>query len=195
MTYFLQPEQQLKTMKTFTVGITGHRVIPDSQKCRIAVREVIKEIHSMVLEKHQNPLMVLLSPLAEGADRIAASEWLDYPGFVLECPLPLEIDDYLTDFELETSRQKFLDLLEQSSKQIIIPPQQTREEAYRAVGHHVVDHSDLIIAVWDGLPPVNPSGTAAVVQYARSMNRPLYWVHAKEPQKVLKERVNGIKWK
>ena len=40
----------------------------------------------------------ILSPLAEGADRLAAKVVLEQPGALLKVPLPLEVRDYLTDF-------------------------------------------------------------------------------------------------
>ena len=136
--------------------------------------------------------MVLLSPLAEGADRITAQEWLKFPDLILECPLPLEVNDYLTDFKTDASKQEFLELLAQSRNTKIMAKQNSRSASYKAVGHYVVDHSDLLLVIWDGQPPQNRSGTAAIVHYARSVQKPLYWVHSEYPERVTGERINKI---
>jgi hypothetical protein len=46
-----------------------------------------------------------------------------------------------------------------------------RLDAYRRVGHYVVDHCDLLIAIWDGQPARGRGGTADIVQYALDRHR------------------------
>jgi hypothetical protein len=53
----------------------------------------------------------VLSPLAEGADRVVARAVLDYRGAHLDVVLPLSIEDYLEDLEPEYSMEEFRDLL------------------------------------------------------------------------------------
>jgi len=52
------------------VGITGHRDIPeeDADKLKEKIRRIFKEL----MEEYPNTPLLLLTPLAEGADRIAA---------------------------------------------------------------------------------------------------------------------------
>ena len=42
-----------------------------------------------------------------------------------------------------------------------------------AAGRLLVERSDRLIAVWDGLPARGPGGTADVVAYARALSRPV----------------------
>lgn len=55
--------------------------------------------------------LTILSPLAEGADRLVVREVLKFPGAVLEVVLPLEKDDYVRDFETKESKEEFEMLL------------------------------------------------------------------------------------
>lgn len=175
------------------VGVTGHRFLSDEPLCRIGVRLVLKEIVTHLAAQIGAEHLVLLSPLAEGADRIVAEEWLNYHNVELECPLPLEVDDYLNDFTEESSRQQFLSLLDKSNNSIVMEQQNSRAEAYRQVGYYVVDHSDVLIAVWSGKGLVDGVGTAAMVSYARSINKPLFWIHSDQEGHVLRERIDEIK--
>jgi hypothetical protein len=48
-----------------------------------------------------------------------------------------------------------------------------RFDAYAAVGRYVVDHCDVLIAVWDGKPSASRGGTAEIVRYALQQDRPV----------------------
>ena len=50
---------------------------------------------------------------------------------------------------------------------------ESRLAAYEQVGRYVVDHCDVLIAVWDGQQSHQRGGTAEVVRYALSENRPV----------------------
>lgn len=47
--------------------------------------------------------------------------------------------------------------------------------AYYRRNEHMVDHSDIIVAVWDG----TKSGTGACVKYAQQQNKPIYRIDPK----------------
>ena len=44
-------------------------------------------------------------------------------------------------------------------------------EAFLAAGRYIVDHCDVLFAVWDGLPAGAMGGTGDVVEYARRSER------------------------
>jgi hypothetical protein len=48
----------------------------------------------------------------------------------------------------------------------------------------IVDHSDLILAIWDGLPSRGAGGTAATVRYAVLRSRPVLLVSPREDDPV-----------
>jgi len=41
----------------------------------------------------------------------------------------------------------------------------------------VLDHSDLLVAVWDGQPVVGLGGTGQIVGHAVARRLPVLWVH------------------
>jgi hypothetical protein len=114
--------------------------------------------------------------LAEGADRLVARRVLCRPGAQLGAVLPLTKLDYMTDFESEQSREEFLALLDEAGTVIEMAASGSRTEAYEKAGRYVVEHSDVLVAVWDGLPSLGRAGTAEIVAWARGLGRAVYRV-------------------
>jgi hypothetical protein len=122
--------------------------------------------------------LIVISALAEGADRLVAERVLARPGTRLIVPLPLRREEYLRDFESEASKQHFSALLERADEVTELPHQPSRGARYHAAGIYVLDHSDVLIAVWDGKPGRGASGTAEIVAEARRRGLPMAWVRA-----------------
>lgn len=188
----VEPGRISGCMKRFIVGVTGHRKLPDTQGCTKAIGKVIEDIRKRVMHNDKECDMIMLSPLAEGADRLVAHEWLQYKEHVLECPLPLELDEYIKDFITAASRREFASLLAQCRKRSVMKPEVKRSAAYRSVGVHIVDNCDLLLALWDGQSPDNRAGTAAIVEYARKAGKPIYWINTNNPEEITGERLDEI---
>jgi hypothetical protein len=127
--------------------------------------------------------------LAEGADRVVARAVLSYDGARLDAVLPLAVDDYLQDFETEASREDFAHLLAHSRRPARLrtiridgearnaeEAKTLRKAAYERGGHYVVNHCDVLIALWDGKESRGRGGTAEIVDYAVSQGRPVILV-------------------
>jgi hypothetical protein len=152
------------------IGVTGHRDLPtDVSSLERAVREVLLEFQ----RRHPWSKIILLSSLAEGADRLAARLALQL-GISLVVPLPLEQSDYEDDFASEESVAEFRSLLARAEAAFVVPPVDTaasgyaardrRSHAYANCGAYLVRKSIEIIALWDGVAdPVR--GTAEVVTF------------------------------
>src|SRR5512135_247682 len=86
------------------LGITGHRDLrpEDGADLEARVRAILEDLR----KRYRDTPLVLLSPLAEGADRLAARVALDC-GTRLIVPLPMSQDLYETDFETPASRADF----------------------------------------------------------------------------------------
>jgi len=94
--------------------VTGHRDVPDEEAVAVRVREALARIRELRPASDATPVaLTVVSSLAEGADRLVAREVLAAGG-ELEVPLPLAVDDYELDFETETSRAEFRQLLERA---------------------------------------------------------------------------------
>jgi len=160
------------------VGVTGHRTLSNELAILSAVREALTRLKSLVPTSTTTPVaLVVVSALAEGADRLVAREALSENGACLEVVLPMPEADYLTDFQSEASRDEFRHLLRRASETSNPPPGfKTREEAYEWAGRQVVDRSDAVIGLWDGEPSRGRGGTAEVLAYAEDRGVPLVWV-------------------
>jgi len=131
----------------------------------------------------------VFSPLAVGADRLVARKLLDQKGSRLIAVLPVPEDNYLDDFgttdlhskdyEGAEARQEFRHWLSHRAIEcIVIPPSATRDESYEKVGFYVAEHSDVLIAVWDGLPSQGRGGTADIVARAKQLGKPICHIWA-----------------
>ena len=93
-------------------------------------------------------------------------------------PLPLPQSDYLADFASAESKAEFLRLLGKADEVIELPPVPTRDEAYEAAGNYVLEHCDVLIAIWDGQDAQGQGGTGAIVARARQRGLSIAWLHA-----------------
>ncbi len=175
------------------IGVTGHRDLDNQPALADAIREAISSIKELVPPMKNTPLLLcVLSPLAEGADRLVAREILNNTEAILEVVLPLEKDDYITDFKTEKSKKEFETLLSQAKSVRTLPPRKNRAEAYKQVGLDIVDQCDVLIALWDGKPAAGKGGTQEIVQYARDNNCPLIWINPENPSRLEIETGRGI---
>jgi SMODS and SLOG-associating 2TM effector domain 1 len=173
---------------TVRIGVTGHRKLDDRASLIPAVREALLRVNELLPRSPRTEVVpVVVSALAEGADCLVAEQVLAEAGSRLEAVLPLAPEEYLEDFEHENSRREFRNLLARASAIWQYPRGASREEAYEQVGHYIVDHSDVIIALWDGQPAAGRGGTATIVAYAREQGVPLLWVKTKGQPLVISE--------
>jgi SMODS and SLOG-associating 2TM effector domain 1/SMODS and SLOG-associating 2TM effector domain 3 len=156
-------------------GVTGHRSIDQHDPL---LAEAIGDVLDLLRQRGRQgtaatPVnLVVVSALAEGADRMVAQGALER-GAGLEVILPLPPADYLTDFEPGTSRSEFRGLLSQASAVTELPASGTRAQAYERAGRAIVDRSDVLIALWDGQPARGRGGTAEIVSYAQRRGVPV----------------------
>lgn len=159
------------------VGVTGHRDLRPDPALTKQVRDALQRVREIAASSGSTPLrLAVVSPLAEGADRIVARVALEDPEAILEAPLPMPEEEYTKDFETEESKREFRDLLDGAAAVSVQPDSGTREQAYERVGRYVVDSCDVVIALWDGQPSQGKGGTAEIVDYARRRKVPLIWI-------------------
>lgn len=154
------------------IGVTGHRDIVGIPELEDRVREIFVDLH----KRFPHTPLVLLSPLAEGADRLVVrvakrlvEETYDIRFAV---PLPMPIDDYAADFVAPDSMDEFNQLSEGAAS-FVIPPvgapkmdaRASRDRQYAAVGAYIARHSQVLIALWDGVEPKSECGAGAIVGF------------------------------
>jgi len=142
------------------VGITGHRRIPDE-----ALDHVTREIGD-VLRRMAGPI-VGYSSLAIGADQIFAQTVLDTGG---ELVAVIPCREYETTFA-PSDVPAYESLLARATITTILDYPAPTDEAYMAAGEQVVENSDIVIAVWDGLPANGLGGTGDAVRHARNLGK------------------------
>ena len=137
------------------VGITGHQHL-DDPTAWVWVADAIRSELAIL-----TPPLVAITSLAIGADQLFAELILEQGGSI-HAVLPYrEIERSFLPEDLP----RFRKLASQAELEILNTPG-TDQDAYLAAGLRVVDLSDLVIAVWNGLPAVGKGGTADVVDYA-----------------------------
>lgn len=189
---------------TLRVGVTGHRANKlgpaAADRLRPAVHAALERLKALPDQVQRqrghagSPALRVVSPLAEGADRMVAAEGLAL-GAELLAPLPFPRLSYRRDFVDPSSCAEFDALILRATTVIELDgrydSEETRKAAYAAVGEFVVDASDVVIALWDGEPSGGSGGTAEIVDRARRKGRPVLWLPTLDtimPQVLLADR-------
>lgn len=162
-----------------SVGVTGHRAevleSGDVERLRERVRQsllLVEEVGRALLQRERDcfapgpPRLRFVSPIADGADQIAAELALEL-GWELQAILPFARDEYRATLANPSARERFDTLLAHCTCLLELPgdPEQSLD-AYVMTGRATVAHCDILIAIWDGKPPRGRGGTAEVVQLA-----------------------------
>jgi hypothetical protein len=153
-------------------GVSGHRdplpaAVPE-------LRAQIQLIFSRFRAAYPDTPFELLSPLAEGADRLVAEVALACQ-VKLRVPLPLAQKEYERDFPSATSLEEFRRMLAAAESSWEVPSAggssesggddrgtQSRAERYAAMGEFIAQRSDVLILLWDGRENNKKGGTAWV---------------------------------
>ena len=176
------------------VGITGHRQgalpVEDIDQLEKQLTSLFSELKAGAAAVHSanaeffdgTPARLILhSSLADGTDQIAAAIALEM-GFEVHAILPFDAERYRSDMIDDQARERLADLLHKATGVLELPGgPDDATEPYVMAGLATVSHSDLLIAVWDGLPSRGAGGTAEVVRFAADMARPVIHVLPDNP--------------
>ncbi|HTI97202.1 MAG TPA: hypothetical protein VL425_11935 [Rudaea sp.] len=163
-----------------TIGVTSHRNLVASEV--EAIRQGVRDFLVRMRREYPNMPLVVVSALADGGDQLVAEEALA-AGARLIAPLPLARAQYASDFTDAAARARFDALC--NAAQIIELPQLTdgavhapaptgheRDRHYAQAGVYVSDHCHILLAIWDGKPSTLLGGTAQIVRYRLSAEKP-----------------------
>lgn len=157
-----------------TIGVTGHRFLAEVDKITTGIDQALDHIERVFGE---TPFQVI-SALAEGADRLVVRRVLRHQGAQLVVLLPIPQMDYITDFKAPESSSEFLALMALSKEVLTLPPAPTREDSYASAGYYLLDHCQVLIAIWDGQKTQGVGGTGEIAAAARRRKLPLAWIQA-----------------
>lgn len=168
------------------VGITGHRAASAGRETLAAAEPRLAELFDTLaavaervraldaaLFADEPTHLRLVSPLADGADQIAARLALAR-GWALEAILPFPADQYCEDFDDPADCDHFRELFARARSRLELPGDRGRAlDAYVAAGRAVVAHADIVIALWNGEPARGRGGTAEIVEHALRSGLPV----------------------
>jgi hypothetical protein len=124
---------------------------------------------------------VIISSLAEGADRLVAEAGLA-AGFALEAVLPFHRADYSRDFKTPDSRAAYEGLLRRASAVFELEGQTADSpRAYETAGLIMLANTDLLIVIWDGQQAAGVGGTAEIISRAVADGLPIVWIEPTDP--------------
>jgi hypothetical protein len=128
----------------------------------------------------------LISSLAKGADQIVVKSAMEILGASLEVVLPFRTEDYKQDFDRYADLNTFNLLYEKAGSKLNHtferePVPVERSAGYRKAGEMLIQSSEIILAVWDGMSAQGEGGTAEMAEYALSLKRPVIWINANDP--------------
>ncbi len=160
------------------IGFSGHQQ-PGDETTQQFVAQQLKELltkYQQWAQEHRQEMLVY-SALAMGADQLFVKTALEL-GIPVEVVIPCA--RYEEIFSTEEARSEYRQLLEAAQQVHRLPSHECSDEAYLAAGQWIVDHSDLLIVVWNGYPAAGKGGTADVVHYARLVGRPFIHVNTRK---------------
>ncbi len=175
-----------------TIGVVGHRpnrlpeaaretIIAEIGKAVAAVADACDAARSKYASVFADGAArpVLLSALAEGADRYAAAAALGR-NMALAVALPFPIEEYAKDFADDASRDEYRRLLAAAGDDVLVLPgdHATQSRPYETVGVVILENADVILAVWDEGPSAGKGGTTDLIERAAAMGTPIIHVDA-----------------
>ena len=182
----MTPQHPPRPRLTLNVGITGHRakILPPAVIEALApfVDDVFRNLRDAAARTHaaesaifsaEAPLVRLHSPLATGADQLAATSARAL-GYHMRALLPFAPDDYRNDFGAGSEQDDYDRHLAAADEIFALPSDRADgDEAYVLVGKAVVAAADILVAIWDGREGNGPGGTAHVVEHALNSSVPV----------------------
>lgn len=205
------------------VGVTGHRVLKNEDDLKKKINQALKIDVPKLLESRLNNnynslilksiVYTIITPLAEGADRLVATAMLEYDErTLLEVILPLTLSDYKKTFK-DPYNLYFKDLLGKANKIEYLRTtniddnlsndknergtENNKElllkKSFETAGRYVVDKCDVLMVLWNGKKSLERGGTYSILQYAKSIKRPTIIISTNPPYNV--KVVNGIEEK
>lgn len=153
----------------FKVGVTGHRDL--KVDCLEFYKKQVNNLLASLKKEHKE--LIILSPIADGADRVVVKEGLKLGiDFISVLPLPKEM--YKMDFSNESSKEFEALLLKSKTinnipllnrKEELLEYNSKRDLQYEAAGQYLADNCNILIALWDNKKLGLVGGTGEIVKY------------------------------
>jgi hypothetical protein len=190
------------------IGVTGHRYLDNETGLKKRIHKVLNfEIPKLFLNDSSyldTSYFCILTPLAEGADRLVAESVLENnERSYLEAILPLPLQHYKKTFhnsddirfdnllkkaksvtQLKNIPKKMSYIENSSETDPSINNNAFFKKAFEEVGRYIADNCDVLIALWDGKRSNLMGGTSEIVEYAFSIAKPVIIISTIRPYKI-----------
>ena len=151
------------------IGITGHCALreQDIPVLQNAVKQEIEKLQTLCPDSR----LVMMTCLAQGADMLCADVAAEL-GIALYVALPMAANDYTSDYP-DVEKKRFQFHCKRAERILITPPveplpsQIDSDYLYRQADIYLVNHSHVLLALWDGgKPKESGCGAAETVDFA-----------------------------
>jgi hypothetical protein len=163
------PVVKCRRTNMYCVGVVGHRYLANQQTEEFVTLACVRLLGKL---KAMHRDLLALSAIAQGSDSIFAEA-------ALACSAQLHIvrpfDSYAADFADAKSHERYERLRTAARCEIAIPYATRGPDAYAAAMHWIIAHSQIVVAVWDGLAGGGIGGTADTVERLALERRA--WIH------------------
>ncbi len=153
------------------VGFSGHRQVADKAGAATAICTALEW-----LRREAPGEWIGLSSIAIGSDQMFVDQVLGL-GMSWQVILPLPRAEFQKDFDADEWAD-VEQILTQAEHTRVLSENGTREDAYLDCGMETVNDADVLLALWDGQAARGKGGTADVVDYARSLGKPVIIIDA-----------------
>lgn len=177
---YFAPQIGQHIKRRIVIGVSGHRLNKMSVNNK-ALQEHVGAALDSIAVAHPDQHFTILSPLAEGSDRLVASAAMDRLGARLQVPLPLPYELYVEDFTSEESIEEFQQMVGNAELYFEMPlkfgcqqeladtssDNSARNKQYALAGAYIAQRCDYLIAIYDEQPEAGEGGTGQVLRWYR----------------------------
>jgi hypothetical protein len=164
-------QSSVKLPLTLAIGFSGHRQLPDEEKCREAIRGVLADWKARI-----PGVVYCVSSTAAGGDLLFAETCIEL-NLPLRVFLPFPKEQFREDFD-DPTWERAERLLSYALSVEVTGGGEKAEERYYECGIETVQQSQLLIALWDGGQGHGMGGTADMVHFAKEQGRPVVWINS-----------------
>jgi uncharacterized membrane protein HdeD (DUF308 family) len=153
------------TRQSLVVTVTGHRDLVETEVD--GIRKRVRSLFDMLRTRYPDMQLKLLSPLAEGADQLAAEVALEM-SVQLGVVLPMPVEEYLQDFHDAAAIERFHELCDKASEVFELDGNiagVSHDDCYARLGVFQASHCHVLLAIWDGKDSGRLGGTSQVVRF------------------------------
>lgn len=170
--------KKVRKAGSIVLAVTGHRNINQNDKA--LSKRVAKECDAL-RAMYPDREFIILSGLAEGADRLVAKVTMKSLEAKLVSVLAVPEESFMMDFSSAASKRSFKKFLSESAFTITAPLMSktawqeytaSRNHQYAWEGAFLARHAHVLIALWDGAPARGVGGTAHVVRWFKRRQVP-----------------------